>query len=901
MIQELPNLFDRTKKTAATLLLSGLISFDASSQVSLYQFTQSNETWTEITAANGGYALGVPQFDPPNSDMIVYIDPAELDGINTFGGYLSPGIGPGFPIGFNFLYNGEVFDRIGVSTMGWISFGKSSDGDEAVWIYSSDHQEGRPLSNSYNSPVPSYKRNRIAGFAKSGMRHQDLSIISGPVSSLRIATIGTAPNRVCVIQWKDFRTNYSQDNNRITFQIRLNETTNAVDVRWGDMQWDWFLGGAGPGQVGLGGQNNQDFNNRMTVWESPSFQHDWNNSVPGTENTSTMTAGNPAAQPAEGPGVYPEIGLNFRWSPPTCPPPAWPITSSAVSFNTATFTWTTVPGAASYEYVLATIDDPTDPSAIATGTTGTPSVQIDGLTASTEYFFFIRSICGGNAGAWSLATELLTTGGAILVCGEAPIAQYHCSSQNTTVTWSYSTSDSTSPVRALFSSGFVGNVSGGSFFVYDGPDELSPVLFNAAGGADLTGQVFTSTGSSMFMKLVTDVGSCETQPWFLPFNWTVGCKDCSEPLGAYSVVADCENFQYSVDVLLVSMGSASSIIIGNDLGVAPTTVTTMGVHTVGPFEAGVPVQITLEHPDNALCNVQSEPLVNEACAIVGCGPTEQTYCYAPDETRQWLYEGVDAPIGIRIRRGGVIIDASARIYDSVDPFASTPWSYTSYDLSNILHVSTNPDNSLLLEIFNPGAFSCTGGDAAALEYVVACHDGCTQPAATFAVVEDCANEQFNVTVTVTELGSTGTVTITNNAGMPDVVATALGDYTVGPFPSLEEVTIEVEGASVLCSWTSPKLTYDCTGVGIAESTTEGIRVFPNPSNGKFTISYPGPISGLTEIEILDVTGRRVHSAVTNVLGGTGLIVDLEKAPSGLYYAVVRNGVNVHAARFNVIH
>src|SRR6185503_17761787 len=75
-------------------------------QVNIYVFVQSNGTYTEIT---GGTVLGNTA-----SDDQYFVNPAiPLGGTTT--------TGVGFPIGFNFIYNGIVFDQFAVNNNGWIS------------------------------------------------------------------------------------------------------------------------------------------------------------------------------------------------------------------------------------------------------------------------------------------------------------------------------------------------------------------------------------------------------------------------------------------------------------------------------------------------------------------------------------------------------------------------------------------------------------------------------------------------------------------------------------------------------------------------------------------------------------------------------------------------------------
>ncbi|MEO5585889.1 MAG: hypothetical protein ABIQ75_10575, partial [Flavobacteriales bacterium] len=219
-------------------------------QVSLYQYSESVGTYTEITAADGGYSMGTPTYFPPLFNLRAFVDPA-IPGGTVTNGYLNPAQGPGYPIGFDLTYNGEVFDRLSVSNSGFITFGKSSDGNQAVWTYAIDHPHGMPFVQFYGGPAVAYKRNRVAGWGTGSLQMQDQTPLDppGPLSSIRLATLGTAPNRVCVIQFKDFRGSYSSSSTLINFQIRLNEVDNSVEVRFGHNVFGFQPGGST--QVGL--------------------------------------------------------------------------------------------------------------------------------------------------------------------------------------------------------------------------------------------------------------------------------------------------------------------------------------------------------------------------------------------------------------------------------------------------------------------------------------------------------------------------------------------------------------------------------------------------------------------------------------------------------------------------
>lgn len=886
----------RTSTGVLAMILSSLSALPAVGQVSQYTFSQTNETWMALTEADGGWSLGTPT--TPYSR--VYVDPDNLAG-SPSSTYVQPVSGPGFPIGFNFAFNGDVFDRMGITSQGWIGFGKSSDGATAVNVYGSDGGAA-PLSTGFHNPQPSYKRNRVAGFGGEGLRAQDMTASQGFASTLRMATIGSAPNRICVVEWKDFRRTFDWANDRVTFQIRLHETSNLVEVRYGNMQWGTHAQAKHP-EIGLGGTSNADYNNRRTVAQAPGNTHDWNDTEPGVSVLNTCRAYSPDAPQINQPSIYPVPGLSFWWTAPTCPSPATPYSITGITFESATVSWNAAPGAVSYDYVVQLENDPDLPSPVLNGNTTSTTIGLNGLDALTSYYVFVRSVCAGQPGAWSVATPFTTQGGTVLICGGDPEEVDHCSTQHTTVSWYYTTSDGFSPIRLQLHSGYVGSPANSGqehFRIYDGPDATGTLLYDPPAFAEIQDLEFTSLTHELYVELKTGQGSCASQPFYLHWEWTVGCMDCTEPLASYTVLEDCDNLQYSVQVLLVSMGSSPQLTISNTQGVPPTTVFNTGIHVVGPFAAGVPVTITLENPNNGLCNASSIPMVNDPCAVVDCGPTDYEYCYGNSEYSNWLYMGQSLPIGIRFRDARLGGNDQLRIHDAEDPFSVVPWSQTSGSLSNVLRTSTNPQHALFMELTSNAAGSCQDGILDPWDYVVACHDGCTQPTATFDTVHDCDNQQFSITVTLTDVGSTGSVIITNDGGAPTVPANATGIYTVGPFASLTDVRVEVEGGSVLCSWTSPLLTFDCTGIGMEEFTAGALMFHPNPNDGTFALVLPAGTGQVREVVLHDVAGRRVAERSVSGLPGERVMLDFSHLPQGMYLVTLTDGHMRHAGRLNIM-
>src|SRR5436190_43302 len=100
-----------------TILMLFLSTIWGYAQVKRYTFAKSTGTYLEI---NGGTVLG-----NETSDSQSYVDPATPSGGSVLAGV-------GLPIGFNFTFNGYVYDKFAVSTDGWISLGSSAFGTAAV-------------------------------------------------------------------------------------------------------------------------------------------------------------------------------------------------------------------------------------------------------------------------------------------------------------------------------------------------------------------------------------------------------------------------------------------------------------------------------------------------------------------------------------------------------------------------------------------------------------------------------------------------------------------------------------------------------------------------------------------------------------------------------------------------
>lgn len=343
-----------------TLLIMLFVSiFNANAQVVAYGFSQSSGTYTEIT---GGTVLGAEASDDQR-----FVNPADLTG--TAG--LSTGVG--FPIGFNFVYNGAVYDRFAVNNNGWISLGMSSLGTSAVNINTSSAYT--PLSSTATT-VSDDLVARIAGLGRD---------LQGQVgSTLRFELSGTAPNQVLTIQWKNYR-KFTATGDAFNFQIKLYETTNVVQVVYGAFTCNSTSSTFQSGLRGATAALATNFASRTstTSWATTS------GSVTAADAVTMVDTNVPTS------------GLTFTWTPPSCPGAVGLVTSN-LSNNGATITWnqpTPVP-VNGYEYVVLT----TNTTPTGSGTVSATNVAtISGLAANTTHYVFVRTDCGSSVyGNWVL-------------------------------------------------------------------------------------------------------------------------------------------------------------------------------------------------------------------------------------------------------------------------------------------------------------------------------------------------------------------------------------------------------------------------------------------------------------------------------------------------------------------
>lgn len=267
------------KKTLLILTALGSIA-SAKAQVSAYTFSQSSGTYTPITGGTVVVAASAT-----GADDFVYTAQ---------------------PIGFTFNYNGTNYTDFGVSTNGYIWFGT---GSASTTTYT-------PISSA------TLGTGTIDG-AIAGLGRNILKRTAVPQGELRIETIGVAPNRLCVVQFSNWRGFALGTGVQYNFQIVLQETSNIIYLNYGAFTMTGATASS-DFQIGLRGTSNTDFNNVVASAAN------WTGAISGGTNSSSSTLSTT---------VFPSSGTIFQFTPPA-PCSGTPTAGTAVSSTTLACTGT---------------------------------------------------------------------------------------------------------------------------------------------------------------------------------------------------------------------------------------------------------------------------------------------------------------------------------------------------------------------------------------------------------------------------------------------------------------------------------------------------------------------------------------------------------------------------------
>ncbi|NNF73900.1 MAG: gliding motility-associated C-terminal domain-containing protein, partial [Flavobacteriaceae bacterium] len=179
--------------------------------------------------------------------------------------------------------------------------------------------------------------------------------------------------------------------------------------------------------------------------------------------------------------------------------------------------------------------------------------------------------------------------------------------------------------------------------------------------------------------------------------------------------------------------------------------------------------------------------------ICSAGPVNTVFCYDSGVVTQYSYVSDDgSPLQVVVNAGQVengwdefvVLDSDG----VTDLNAATPYG-AGGDLTGLIYQTSG--DTLTIQVTADFSISCQSSGFVPIDLSVSCAT-CTNPSATYALVNDCANgEQFLVEANISSLGSATSVDVTDNQGSPAQTATAAGIITMGPYPNGTDVVLTV--------------------------------------------------------------------------------------------------------------
>ena len=189
------------------------------------------------------------------------------------------------------------------------------------------------------------------------------------------------------------------------------------------------------------------------------------------------------------------------------------------------------------------------------------------------------------------------------------------------------------------------------------------------------------------------------------------------------------------------------------------------------------------------------------------GPVSTTFCYDTGQDNSYTFTSNDGtPLNLTIDEGQVETNwDELEIRDSDGTVL-----YNGYgNGGNIAGFSfQSSGDTITLEVVEDGSISCVSSGYTPITFSVSCAT-CVNPQVDYEVVSDCLNApQFFVDVNVTDLGSAGSLTISDNQGNSSS-ATATGTIQFGPYANNTNVQITTSNDDdANCSSSSGPLTQE---------------------------------------------------------------------------------------------
>lgn len=237
-----------------------------SAAVSNYSFSQKQDTIPTLVG-------GTQFYEGYTNATVYYGNTFQTSGTtNTNNLYFT-----GIPIGFNFIFDGQVQNVFGINSRGYLVLG-----------YNSINMRVTPATHPISGVDSANVISALAGL-----------LCGAQGANIRYLLTGVAPNRLLSVQWTNMARRYSMNSDSLSFQIRLHESSNSIEIVYNKFSLQ-KQGADQYFEIGLRGIDSSNFTNRRLIGS-------WDNSTWGFSKTSTCMLGK---------NNYPKPGTTFTFTPP---------------------------------------------------------------------------------------------------------------------------------------------------------------------------------------------------------------------------------------------------------------------------------------------------------------------------------------------------------------------------------------------------------------------------------------------------------------------------------------------------------------------------------------------------------------------------------------------------------
>ena len=103
--------------------------------------------------------------------------------------------------------------------------------------------------------------------------------------------------------------------------------------------------------------------------------------------------------------------------------------------------------------------------------------------------------------------------------------------------------------------------------------------------------------------------------WGVTLSFETGTT-CTSPSASYVVIENCSNDQYTVQVDITALGTATTVDISDSQAVDSESGVGIGSYIMGPYTEGTSVVISVEDAASSSCTISSSTLTDAcpACA-----------------------------------------------------------------------------------------------------------------------------------------------------------------------------------------------------------------------------------------------------------------------------------------------